>query len=90
LLEVDDGRCPTDVLCFWVGNANISLKMTNGDRTEYFTLDTGENTNDGLNFSKSAIVLNHKVELLELMPMPVTDIVYTIEDFTVDISVTRE
>ncbi|BAO77178.1 hypothetical protein [Winogradskyella sp. PG-2] len=40
LLNVADYRCPSDVLCFWSGNAEVLMRMQKNGQSEDFVLNT--------------------------------------------------
>ncbi len=42
LLNISDSRCPSNVVCVWAGNANISLNITNTKETKDVQLCIGD------------------------------------------------
>lgn len=80
---VHDSRCPTNVVCFWEGNAEMSLAFFNNRVTE-FSLNTF------LGFTTDTTVLDHRISLVNVQPVPHTDSLYTEKDYFIQIVVTQE
>ena len=84
LIDVNDYRCPVNVVCLWEGNAEVSLRLNHGNETEDFILHTlGYDE-----YPDHATVLSLEIELLEVLPLPFEGMTYDLEDYTVNIHVT--
>ena len=70
LVDIDDERCPTNVDCVWQGNAEVEMKITNGDETTDFKLNTAGFINENANFPTGISIFDLNIELLNLQPYP--------------------
>lgn len=61
-----DSRCPSDVVCVWEGDATVRLDLLTPHDTSAVDLHTSPR-ND---WSRSAVVGNWSVELVEVAPHP--------------------
>jgi hypothetical protein len=61
-----DSRCPKDVTCIWVGNAEVLLEMSENEDITIIKL----NTYRGFQSPKEGKYLGYKVELIDLSPYP--------------------
>lgn len=61
--EINDSRCPCDVVCVWAGKAEVSIKIESPD-SETFILSTLDNKID--------TVGNYSFELIDVSPYPVS------------------
>lgn len=83
LLDVDDSRCPSDVNCFWEGNAEVLLRAKKGDQIEEFSL----NTNSA--YIQDTTVFNKHIELLDVKPYPISTETYSLGDYKINLKVTN-
>ena len=68
----DDSRCPTELVCVWMGNASLGFQL-NGDR---FALNTHPD------FRRDTTLQQYRVTLLNVSPYPVADSVYSSNDYS--------
>lgn len=61
--EVNDSRCPSDVVCVWAGKADVTIEIES-PVSETFTLSTSDNKID--------TVGNYSFELIDVSPYPVS------------------
>jgi hypothetical protein len=62
---LNDSRCPTDVLCFWQGNAEAEFKLVKyNEPPVLFTLNTC------LGFVKDTVIKKYKITFVGLKPYP--------------------
>jgi hypothetical protein len=89
LLNINDGRCPSDAVCLWEGNAEVFLKITDATTSVDYSLNTFgiDNINNQVNYPSSIQVLNTNVTLLDLQPLPLNGVTYSLSDYTVTIDV---
>ena len=87
LLDVDDERCPTNVDCVWQGNAEVEMKITNGNETMDFKLNTAGFINEDANFPTSTSIFDLNIELLNLEPYPEDNKQIPIDEYDIIISV---
>ena len=90
LLGVQDNRCPTDVLCFWQGNAVVVMQVEKDNETLNFTLNTAGYINGTSNYPDTISILDLNIELIDLLPYPQTDTSYSLYEYNVDLEVTYE
>ncbi len=64
--EIEDTRCPSDVVCIWEGDAIVTMLMLANGQSQNFELHTHPNDVNQMN------VLGHLVTLVELTPYPVS------------------
>lgn len=87
LIDIDDARCPINVNCVWEGNAEVGMRITKDNETMDFMLNTAGYINESSNFPTNTSIFDLNVELLDLQPYPEDGMDYTLEDYTVSISV---
>ena len=87
LIDIEDGRCPINDDCVWQGNAEVRMRITNESETKDFILNTAGSINESLDFPTSTSIFGINVELLDLQPYPEDGMEYTLEDYTLSISV---
>ena len=63
---LNDSRCPTNVECFWEGNAEIRFVFKVDSLQTPFVL----NTHGGDPFRSDTVISGYKIMLLELSPYP--------------------
>ncbi len=91
LLGVEDNRCPTEVICWWQGNAAIDMRIEKDNETLYFTLNTAGEIYAGTNYFESISILDLNIELIDLQPYPEEeDTTYSLYDYNVDLEVIYE
>ncbi len=82
---INDSRCAMDVVCVWEGNAEA-----------YFTccMDENEKTGFVLNsnpsFINDTLISGYRIKLLDLKPYPLSDKIIKPDEYTAEISVSKE
>jgi len=61
-----DSRCPSNVLCFWEGNAEVRFLFTVDSKGTDFVL----NTHGGKQFNSDTVFSGYHIKLLDLAPYP--------------------
>jgi hypothetical protein len=85
---LEDSRCPTEVECFWTGQARIAIQVQPAGR-EPTTTEFNTNPAPGQNV-QTARVGEYTVSLRSLDPYPrVIDESISLEDYTATLSVTK-
>ena len=79
IIEINDSRCPTDVVCIWAGKADVKIKVES-PVSETFVLSTLENKID--------TVGNYSFELIEVSPYPVSTKTIKTEEYKVTLKIT--
>lgn len=87
LIDINDSRCPLNSNCIWQGNAEVAMRITNGEETMDFTLNTAGDINENYNFPSSTSIFDVTIKLLDLQPYPESDNQDTLEDYSVNIEV---
>ena len=70
-----DSRCPVNATCIWEGNAEVVLTLF-----DKATIDTQFTLNTNPTFTKEALISGYTVELVDLLPYPHTDSLFTADD----------
>ncbi len=84
LLNVSDGRCPEGLACFWEGNAAVDLRVKEGSQSVDFTLNTYNM------YLKDTIIFDYKIEMLSVLPYPVQNVITTVDDFEIELEITKQ
>lgn len=80
-----DSRCPTELNCFWVGNAEISFNFQNmNDINSDFILNTNSS------FRKDTLINGYRIKLIQVLPYPKYNNEINEEDYTVQIEINKE
>lgn len=61
---LEDSRCPIDVMCFWEGNASVSLIFLERFSRHDIILNTYSS------FGKDTTINNYKITLIDVHPYP--------------------
>ena len=69
-----DSRCPVNVVCIWEGNAEIFFRMFNDECNSTYKLNTNPT------FAQETILQGYRIELIDLLPYPHTDSLFTDND----------
>jgi len=68
---LEDSRCPTDLMCWWEGNACLLFDVNKNNIEHRIFL----NTYTG--FTRDTTILKYRIFLIEVLPIPHSDSVYT-------------
>ena len=82
---IGDSRCPVDVVCVWEGDAEIKLKFSANSIYNDFTLHTNK-----AYFNANTTLLDYKIELLDLLPYPNTEIQHLITQYEAEIVISPQ
>ncbi|MBN1819223.1 MAG: hypothetical protein JW833_00820 [Prolixibacteraceae bacterium] len=80
ILNINDSRCPSDVVCIWAGEARIFLEFKN-TTTTIFELCTGGPLKDTID--------NYIFELMNVSPYPVSTETLELDDYTIKLNITE-
>ena len=88
LREVNDSRCPKDVVCVWMGSAKIKLTVSDGaSQAEVNVEFKGDKKADfqefGLNGQK------YVLRVSEVLPYPISNQTPNIEDYKVSVTIEK-
>lgn len=78
IIEVNDSRCPSDVVCVWAGKADVTIKIES-PVSETFVLSTLDNKID--------TVGNYSFELIDVSPYPVSTKQIKTEEYKVTLNI---
>lgn len=71
LTELNDSRCPSDVVCIWAGTIEATVVLTDGSTSQ--TVRLGYQKNYAVDSSKATLNQQHYwVRLLDATPYPST------------------
>ncbi|WP_242203759.1 hypothetical protein [Aestuariivivens insulae] len=83
LKGISDSRCPSDVVCVWEGNAKANFELHSSLGDEPFELNTHDR------FQQDTIINNLKIELINVLPYPISDNETNQSEYSVEIKVTK-
>ncbi len=79
-----DSRCPTDVNCFWAGNAAVEVRLSRGGEERSVTI----HTNGGPKFPRQAQAFGCTLSLRDLEPYPKSKQKIAPEDYVATLELT--
>jgi hypothetical protein len=80
--SLSDGRCPTGALCIWEGTARVKLHVQqSGKNIISFWLNTHSS------LLTDTIVNGLHYELIDLLPYPVVDMDYSLDDYILQLKI---
>ena len=77
-----DSRCPIGAMCFWEGNGQVKLSLSQAGNPSSFWLNTH------VDFRRDTVVHGLKYELINLLPYPDISKEYELEDARVFLLIT--
>ena len=84
LTDINDSRCPTDVICVWAGKADVKIEVES-PVTGSLVLSTINN-----DFNKSIDTIgNYSFELIDVLPYPISTQTIDLEDYDVKLKVKK-
>ncbi len=78
ITEINDSRCPSDVVCVWEGKADVKI-VVESPTTGSIVLSTFNNRID--------TVGNYSFELIDVSPHPVSTKTLTLDDYIVTLAI---
>ena len=82
--SVKDSRCPTEVVCFWAGNAVVSFTFKQKQNNVSFDLNTFPG------FRTDTLINHYRFTLKRLTPENSTDNPPALEDYNAEVIITTE
>jgi len=79
-----DSRCPADVMCVWMGQADIELFVQKGDEESSINLSIG-----GDSSPEESIFDMYLIQLLELAPYPYSSKVIQPDEYTATLKISK-
>lgn len=79
-----DSRCPADVMCVWMGQADIELFVQKGDEESTINLSIG-----GDSSPEESIFDMYLIQLMELSPYPYSTEVIRPDEYTATLKITK-
>ena len=80
ITEVNDSRCPSDVVCIWAGKADVKIKVES-PVTGTITLSTYNNPVD--------TVGNYSFKIIDVLPYPISTKTIKLEDYVVMLKIEK-
>lgn len=80
---LEDSRCPLDVICVWAGNAKVSFGFFADENKYGFSLDTHGN------LTRDSTISSYKISLINVAPYPHTDSLFTPQDYSTKIIISK-
>lgn len=87
ILDITEGRCPSNVTCVWAGNASIDIRVENGNNSADIILNTYGDDFGEFSFPSDTIIFDTLIELISLDPTPISNEELEIEDYTIEIEI---
>ncbi len=78
ITEINDSRCPSDVICVWEGKADVKIEIESPQKGT-FILSTYSNRIDTLG--------NYYFELIDVSPHPISTQTIELKDYDVTIKI---
>lgn len=78
ITEINDSRCPSDVVCVWEGKADVTIKVES-PVSGIITLSTYDHLID--------TVGNYSFELIDVSPAPISTETIELEDYKVNLKI---
>jgi hypothetical protein len=78
ITEINDSRCPSDVVCIWEGEAIVKIKIESPQKAT-INLSTYDNLIDTL--------ANYSFELIDVSPYPISTKTIKLNDYTVTLKI---
>ncbi len=79
-----DSRCPSDVTCFWAGDAEVEVRLSRGEEEASVSL----HTNGGTQHPREAQALGCTLRLEDVEPYPSSKAEIAPEDYVVTLELT--
>jgi len=73
---ISDGRCPTDLKCFWEGDAELLFEFRKDNQSSKFSLHTAGNY-----FTKDTLLYGYSIKLMDVHPYPHSKTHYEPEEY---------
>jgi len=80
---LEDSRCPVNVVCIWAGNAKVLLTLTKDSYKQDFILNTNKR------FNRDTVLFGYTISLKNVWPLPHTDSLYTLQDYSIDMIISK-
>ena len=78
ITEINDSRCPSDVICIWAGKADVKIEVES-PVTGTITLSTYNNPVD--------TVGNFSFKIIDVLPYPISTKTIQLEDYNVTLKI---
>jgi hypothetical protein len=82
---IEDSRCPLGVVCNWQGTAIAKFSVTINDHQQRVTFSTFK-----LWFPSDTILMEHKIEFIDLLPYPEINKSHDISEFRAELKITKQ
>jgi hypothetical protein len=79
-----DSRCPADVMCVWMGQAEIEVLAQKGDEESIMSLSIG-----GESTPEESIFDMYLIQLIELAPYPYSTVVINPDEYAATLKITK-
>jgi hypothetical protein len=89
LLKVTDSRCPINALCITAGDAELTFNITDGSQAAVVVMhfQGGDLKKDSKEFKLGKV--NYMLIVKEVLPYPTTESKTPLEEYTVNVSITK-
>ncbi len=78
ITEINDSRCPSDVICVWEGKADVKIEMESPVKGNLILSTYHSNTNTSID-----TLGNYSFELIDVSPYPVSTKTIKLKDYKV-------
>lgn len=80
IIEINDSRCPSDVVCIWAGKADVKIQVES-PVSGIITLSTYDNPVD--------TVGNYSFKIIDVLPYPISTKTIQLEDYDVVLKIEK-
>ncbi len=84
LTEINDSRCPTDVVCVWAGKADVKIEVESPVAGSIVLSTINNNYNNSID-----TIGNYSFELIDVLPYPISTQNTELEDYDVKLKVKK-
>lgn len=84
LVNVNDSRCPEEVICVWQGDAAVDLKVSDNSSSQLITLHTYYSD------KVDTTIFGYQITLEEVSPYPQNPGELELEDYKIDLKVEKQ
>ena len=81
---VSDGRCPTDLHCFWEGNAEVKFVF------EAYGIESRFSLNTYAGFTRDTTLSNFRISIINLTPYPHSEKIYLSNQYQAFLMVSKD
>ena len=82
ITEINDSRCPSDVVCVWEGKADVKIEVESPVKGNFILSTYHSNTNSSID-----TLGNYSFQLIDVSPYPVSTKTIHLKDYKVTLKI---